>query len=68
MRAAPDAQALASIVNFSAANAGNALGALIGGMTIAHLNPGSLGYVGALVAIVAVAIIPIVKRLAVRSS
>lgn len=63
MRAAPDAQALAGTVNVSAANAGIGLGAVIGGTTIAHLGPGSLGYAGALIAILAVTTIPLVKRL-----
>lgn len=68
MRAAPDAQALAGTVNVSAANAGIGLGAVIGGMTIAHMGPGSLGYIGALIAVLALAVIPLVKRLAVRNS
>jgi len=64
MRAAPHAQALAGTINVSAANAGIGLGAVVGGMTIAHWGPGHLGYAGALIALVAVLAVPAVRRFA----
>lgn len=66
MRAGPDAQALAGTVNVSAANAGIGLGAVIGGVTISQMGPGSLGYVGAVIALIAVVTIPLVNRLNLR--
>lgn len=54
MQAAPQAQAFAGTVNVSAANAGIGLGAMIGGLAINHLGLGSLGYVAASLAVLAV--------------
>lgn len=63
MRAAPDAQALAGTLNASSANAGIGLGAVVGGTTITALGQGSLGYVAAGVAVLAVLAVPLVGRL-----
>ncbi|GFM85108.1 MFS transporter [Pseudomonas cichorii] len=56
MKAAPQAQALAGTLNVSAANAGIGLGSIIGGATIEHLGLGSVGYVAAGVALLAIAV------------
>ncbi len=53
MKAAPQAQALAGTINVSAANGGIALGALLGGASIAAWGIQSVALVGAAVAVVA---------------
>jgi len=53
MKAAPNAQALAGTINVSAANGGIALGAMLGGASIPCWGVGSVGYVGAAVALLA---------------
>ncbi|MDF3981791.1 MFS transporter [Luteibacter sp. PPL201] len=63
MRAAPHAQALAGTLNVSAANAGIGLGAVAGGVTITHVGQGGLGYVAAAIAVLALAAMPIVRRM-----
>jgi predicted MFS family arabinose efflux permease len=67
MQSASHAQALAGTLNVSMANAGIGLGALIGGSVIQHLGLGSVGYVAAAIAILAVIIAPVVSRLARRA-
>jgi predicted MFS family arabinose efflux permease len=54
MKAAPQAAALAGTLNVSAANAGIALGAVIGGASIHRWGLGSIGYVGTIVALLAI--------------
>ncbi|WP_426111962.1 MFS transporter [Pseudomonas sp. DSP3-2-2] len=54
MKAAPHAQALAGTLNVSAANAGIGLGSVIGGMTIEHLGLHDVGYVAAVIAVLAI--------------
>ncbi|UUQ64541.1 MFS transporter [Pseudomonas fuscovaginae UPB0736] len=66
MSSVSHSQALAGTTNVSAANAGIGLGAIIGGMTITQLGVESLGYVAAAVAVIALALIPLVSRLAPR--
>ncbi|SHM96176.1 Predicted arabinose efflux permease, MFS family [Pseudomonas asturiensis] len=56
MNAAPHAQALAGTLNVSAANAGIGLGSIIGGFTIEHLGLQAVGYVAAIVALLAIAL------------
>ncbi|RMR74808.1 Major facilitator family transporter [Pseudomonas savastanoi pv. fraxini] len=56
MKAAPQAQALAGTLNVSAANAGIGLGSIIGGLTIEHLGLNAVGYVAAVVALLAIAV------------
>lgn len=53
MQAAPGAQALAGTVNVSAANAGIAFGAMLGGVVIPAWGTAGAGYVGAAVALLA---------------
>jgi len=53
MKSAPQAQALAGTINVSAANGGIALGAMLGGASVAGWGVASVGLVGALVAAVA---------------
>ena len=54
MGAGSKAQALAGTLNVSAANGGIGIGAAIGGATIEHMGLASLGWVGALIAALAV--------------
>ncbi|HEX8540828.1 MAG TPA: MFS transporter [Pseudomonas sp.] len=54
MKAAPQAQALAGTLNVSAANAGIGLGSVIGGVTIEHLGLHDVGYVAAVIAVLAI--------------
>ncbi|WDY59952.1 MFS transporter [Pseudomonas sp. PSKL.D1] len=56
MIAGARAQALAGTLNVSAANGGIAVGAAIGGATIEHLGLATLGWVGAAIALLAVAL------------
>ncbi|MDB5820687.1 MAG: ral substrate transporter:Major facilitator superfamily [Rhizobacter sp.] len=68
MKAATHAKALAGTINVSAANAGIGLGAIIGGLAIPVWGTGSVGYVAAVIAVLAVAAAPLVGRLRSRSS
>ncbi|MFJ4347625.1 MFS transporter [Pseudomonas sp. NPDC089401] len=56
MVAGSKAQALAGTMNVSAANGGIALGAAVGGASIEHLGLASLGWVGAAIAALAIAL------------
>jgi DHA1 family inner membrane transport protein len=53
MKSAPQAQALAGTINVSAANGGIAIGAMLGGASIPLWGVESVGYLGAIVALVA---------------
>lgn len=64
MKAATGAQALAGTINVSAANGGIALGALIGGLSIAAWGPAHIGYVSAAIALLAVLAAPLAGKLA----
>jgi len=64
MKAATGAQALAGTINVSAANGGIALGALIGGLSIASWGPANIGYVSAAIALLAVLAAPLAGKLA----
>ena len=64
MKAAPQAQALAGTLNVSAANAGIALGAVLGGASIPFWGIASVSLVGAAVAVTAALAAPLVSRLA----
>ncbi|MDG9883792.1 MFS transporter [Pseudomonas sp. GD04058] len=57
------AQALAGSTNVSAANAGIGIGAVIGGLTIPALGVEWIGYMAALVALLALLMVPLVRRL-----
>jgi predicted MFS family arabinose efflux permease len=57
MKAASHAQALAGTLNVSAANAGTGLGAIIGGLVISQWGLGSINYVAAGIAAIAVLIV-----------
>ena len=63
MKAASHAQALAGTLNVSAANAGIALGAALGGLSIPAWGAGKVGYVAAAIALLAVASVPLVAWL-----
>jgi predicted MFS family arabinose efflux permease len=67
MKAAAHAQALAGTLNVSMANAGIGLGAIIGGAAIAAWGIGSIGYVAATIAVLALILTPVVARLNARS-
>ena len=62
MKAASHAKALAGTLNVSAANAGIGLGAMVGGLSIQLWGTTSVGYVAAMIALLAVAAVPIVAR------
>ncbi|MGI4850273.1 MAG: MFS transporter [Janthinobacterium lividum] len=64
MKAASQAQALAGTINVSAANGGIALGAVIGGLSIAHWGPGNIGYISGVIALLAALAAPVVAKLA----
>lgn len=64
MKAAPQAQALAGTLNVSAANAGIALGAVLGGASIPFWGIASVSLVGAAVAVAAAVAATLVSRLA----
>lgn len=66
MQSASHAQALAGTLNVSMANAGIGLGAIIGGAIITHWGLPSVGYVAAGIALLAVALTPLVFRLKTR--
>lgn len=63
MRAASHAQALAGTLNVSMANAGIGLGAIIGGAAIPIVGIANIGYVAAVVAILALVVTPLVAAL-----
>jgi DHA1 family inner membrane transport protein len=67
MQSASHAQALAGTLNVSAANAGIAFGAMLGGFSIPAWGAGSVGYVAAVVALIAVVAVPFVARLRRRA-
>lgn len=64
MSSVSHSQALAGTTNVSAANAGIGIGAIIGGMTIPSLGVEYLGYVASAVAVIALALVPIVRKVA----
>ncbi|TAA08104.1 MFS transporter [Pseudoxanthomonas winnipegensis] len=66
MKSASHAQALAGTLNVSAANAGTGLGAVIGGLVIPQWGLGSIGYVATGIAVVAILMVAVVKRLRER--
>lgn len=68
MKAASHAKALAGTLNVSAANAGIGLGAIVGGLAIPMWGTSSVGYVAAVVALLAAATVPFIARLAVKAS
>lgn len=63
MKAASGGQALAGTINVSAANGGIALGAAIGGVAISSWGVGHIGYLSAVIAMVAGLAVPLVGRL-----
>lgn len=63
MKAATGAQALAGTINVSAANGGIALGAVIGGVSVANWGAGNVGYVAAGIALLAVLATALVGRM-----
>lgn len=68
MNSATHSQALAGTTNVSAANAGIGIGAMLGGAVIPTLGLGSIGYVSAAIALLAVAVAPIVAALGRRQA
>jgi predicted MFS family arabinose efflux permease len=68
MKAASGAQALAGTINVSAANGGIALGAVIGGLSIAALGAGKVGYVSAAIAVLAAVAAPLIGKLTPAAS
>ncbi|MFT5534858.1 MAG: DHA1 family inner membrane transport protein [Candidatus Paceibacteria bacterium] len=68
MKAASQAQALAGTINVSAANGGIALGAVLGGLSIAAWGAGNVGYVSAGISVLAVFAAALVSRLAPTAS
>lgn len=64
MNSVSHSQALAGTTNVSAANAGIGIGAIVGGMTIPSLGVEYLGYVASAVAVIALALIPAIHKLA----
>lgn len=64
MSSVSHSQALAGTTNVSAANAGIGIGAIVGGMTIPSLGVEYLGYVAAAVAMLALALVPVVRNFA----
>lgn len=66
MNSVSHSQALAGTTNVSAANAGIGIGAIVGGMTIPSLGVEYLGYVASAVAVIALALIPAIHKLAPR--
>lgn len=63
MKAASHAQALAGTLNVSMANAGIGMGAMIGGAAITRFGVGSVGYVAAAIAVIALIVIPLIARM-----
>ena len=68
MKAASHAKALAGTLNVSAANAGIGLGAIVGGLAIPVWGPSSVGYVAAVIALLAAAAAPWITRLEGKSA
>jgi predicted MFS family arabinose efflux permease len=66
MNSVSHSQALAGTTNVSAANAGIGIGAMLGGLTIQTAGIASVGYVAAIVAGLALLVMPLVGRLAAR--
>jgi len=62
MKSAPHAQALAGTINVSAANGGIALGAVLGGASIAWWGVASIAVVGAVAAMIAAAAAVVIGR------
>jgi len=62
MQAAPQALALAGTLNVSAANAGIALGSVIGGVTIEQWGLTAVGYVAALIVLLAIPMAIVISR------
>ena len=67
MKAASHAKALAGTLNVSAANAGIGLGAIVGGLAIPVWGPRSVGYVAAVIALIAAVAVPWIARLAAKA-
>lgn len=67
MKAASHAKALAGTLNVSAANAGIGLGAIVGSLVIPIWGASSVGYVAAVIAVLAAACVPLIRRLAVKA-
>lgn len=63
MKSVAHSQALAGTTNVSAANAGIGIGAIIGGLVIPAWGLGSIAYVAAVIAVLALALVPLVHRL-----
>jgi DHA1 family inner membrane transport protein len=66
MGVASHAQALAGTLNVSMANAGIGFGALIGAAAISGFGVGSLGYLAAAIAVIAIVAVPFVAQLSKR--
>lgn len=66
MKSASHAQALAGTFNVSAANAGTGLGAIVGGLVIAHWGLGAVGHVAAGMAAVAILVAGGIARMRAR--
>ena len=64
MKSATHSQALAGTTNVSAANAGIGIGAMLGGVVIPTLGLDKIGYVSAVIALLAVLVAPAVAGLA----
>jgi predicted MFS family arabinose efflux permease len=60
--------ALAGTTNVSAANAGIGIGAMLGGLVIPTLGLDKIGYISAAIALLAVAVAPVVASLAPKKS
>ena len=68
MKAASHAKASAGTLIVPAANDGIGLGAIVGGLAIPVWGPGSVGYVAALIALIAATAVFFIARLASRQS
>ncbi|HEY4292300.1 MFS transporter [Luteibacter sp.] len=68
MKSVTHSQALAGTTNVAAANAGIAVGAVLGGIAIPTWGLGSIGIVAGIAGVLALAIIPLVNRLADRDT
>jgi DHA1 family inner membrane transport protein len=63
MKSAPHSQALAGTTNVSAANAGIGIGAILGGVVIPTFGLGTIGFVAAAIAVLALLVTPLVAKL-----
>jgi DHA1 family inner membrane transport protein len=63
MKSALHSQALAGTTNVSAANAGIGIGAILGGVVIPTYGLGTIGYVAAAIAVLALLVTPLVAKL-----